>query len=186
MRANHRLKKILTWAIMSTVGVIAAPAPIMGGDLPIGALKADAYWKVQQHSTKRQLACLARNVYYEAGSEPFKGQLAVAQVTINRAHSSRFPDDICKVVSQSKNVGQQRVCQFSWYCDPSRNKNLIVSTTHSAYIAAKKVLIEGQRLPGLTRDTYFFHRHDIEVDPQWPRKFVAKIGDHVFYRPVKK
>lgn len=185
MRANHRLKTILTWAIMSIVGITAAPAPILGGDLPIGAYRADAYYKSYKASTNRQLACLARNVYYEAGNEPFKGQLAVAQVTLNRVNSGKFPNDICKVVSQSKTVGQQRVCQFSWYCDPSRNKNLIISKTNSAYIAAKQVLMEGRRLSSITWDTFFFHRHDVEVNPTWPRKFVAKIGDHVFYKPIQ-
>ena len=45
-----------------------------------------------------QLDCLARNIYHEAGSEPFEGKVAVAQVTINRAESGQFPSDICKVV----------------------------------------------------------------------------------------
>lgn len=184
MRANQRLKTILTWTIMSIVGLTAVPAPIMGGDLPQGVFKAEAYYKAAKASTNKQLACLARNVYYEAGNESFKGQLAVAQVTVNRMRSGKFPNDICKVVSQSKTVGNQRVCQFSWYCDPTRNKNLIISKTNSAYIAAKQVLLEGRRLSTITWDTFFFHRHDIEVNPVWPRKFVAQIGDHVFYRPV--
>ena len=50
-----------------------------------------------------QLDCLARNIYHEAGYEPFEGKVAVAQVTINRAESGEFPSDICRVVYQ-KNV----------------------------------------------------------------------------------
>ena len=51
----------------------------------------------------KQLECLARNIYFEAGGEPFEGKVAVAQVTINRANSGQFPNDICRVVYQ-KNV----------------------------------------------------------------------------------
>ena len=55
-----------------------------------------------------QLDCLARNIYHEAGSEPFEGKVAVAQVTINRTESGAFPSDICKVVYQ-KNVVYEKV-----------------------------------------------------------------------------
>ena len=43
---------------------------------------------------QKQLDCLARNIYHEAGYEPFEGKVAVAQVTINRSKSDKFPSDI--------------------------------------------------------------------------------------------
>ena len=49
---------------------------------------------------ERQLECLARNIYHEAGNEPFEGKVAVAQVTINRSESGMFPSDLCKVIYQ--------------------------------------------------------------------------------------
>ncbi len=52
---------------------------------------------------ERQLTCLAKNIYFEAASEPFEGKVAVAQVTINRSESGKYPSDICGVVYQ-KNV----------------------------------------------------------------------------------
>ena len=48
---------------------------------------------------ERQLECLSRNIYYEAANEPFEGKVGVAQVTLNRASSGKFPADICLVVS---------------------------------------------------------------------------------------
>jgi spore germination cell wall hydrolase CwlJ-like protein len=63
-----------------------------------------------------QLDCLARNIYHEAGYEPFEGKVAVAQVTINRAESGKFPSDICQVVYQKNIVYEKVLCQFSWYC----------------------------------------------------------------------
>jgi spore germination cell wall hydrolase CwlJ-like protein len=52
---------------------------------------------------QKQLDCLARNIYHEAGGEPFEGKVAVAQVTINRTENGAFPSDICQVVYQ-KNI----------------------------------------------------------------------------------
>ena len=60
------------------------------------------------------LMCLALNVYFEARNDTMVGQYAVAQVVINRVQSSKFPNDVCSVVKQSRNDG---TCQFSWYCD---------------------------------------------------------------------
>ena len=69
----------------------------------------------------KQLDCLARNIYYEAGGEPFEGKVAVAQVTVNRAASGQFPNDICRVVYQKNIVYDKVLCQFSWYCEgPAR------------------------------------------------------------------
>jgi len=65
----------------------------------------------------KQLECLARNIYYEAGNQPFEGKVAVAQVTINRAESGQFPKDICQVVYQKNVVYERVLCQFSWYCE---------------------------------------------------------------------
>ena len=69
-----------------------------------------------------QLDCLARNIYHEAGYEPFEGKVAVAQVTINRAESGEFPSDICRVVYQKNVVYEKVLCQFSWYCESASAK----------------------------------------------------------------
>lgn len=129
---------------------------------------------------ERQLACLARNIYHEAGNEPFEGKVAVAQVTINRAGAQGFPDDICQVVYQ-KNVFYERIiCQFSWYCNrESASKILNRDVYNESMEVAKKVLLEGFRLPGLTEALYF---HADYVKPGWKRERVAKIGRHIFYK----
>lgn len=61
----------------------------------------------------REVECLAKNIYYEAGSEPREGMLAVAQVTMNRVKSNEFPRSVCGVVYQQR----KGVCQFSWVCE---------------------------------------------------------------------
>lgn len=125
---------------------------------------------------ERQLACLARNIYYEAGSEPFEGQVAVAQVTLNRMTSGKFPDDVCEVVYQKNGT----LCQFSWYCSNPNNALKPISSAqfNESMEVAKKVLLEGFRLPSLNSALYF---HNTQVSPNWNRKRVAQIGGHIFY-----
>ena len=126
-----------------------------------------------------QLDCLARNIYHEAGSEPFEGKVAVAQVTINRTESGQFPSDICKVVYQKNVVYEKVMCQFSWYCQgPSAMKPMNGPIYTESMEVAKKVLLEGFRLPDLKNALYF---HGDYVQPGWNKKPVAKIGRHVFY-----
>jgi len=126
-----------------------------------------------------QLDCLARNIYHEAGSEPFEGKVAVAQVTINRSESGEFPSDICKVVYQKNIVYEKVMCQFSWYCQsPSAMKPMNGPMYTESMEVAKKVLLEGFRLPDLKKALYF---HGDYVQPGWNKKPVAKIGHHIFY-----
>ena len=128
---------------------------------------------------QQQLDCLARNIYHEAGSEPFEGKVAVAQVTINRTESGNFPSDICKVVYQKNVVYEKVMCQFSWYCaGPSAMKPMNGPMYTESMEVAKKVLLEGFRLPDLKNALYF---HGDYVQPGWNKKPVAKIGRHVFY-----
>jgi spore germination cell wall hydrolase CwlJ-like protein len=127
-----------------------------------------------------QLDCLARNIYHEAGYEPFEGKVAVAQVTLNRAESGQFPSDICKVVYQKNVIYEKVLCQFSWYCE---NASLKKPMNGPVYIesmeVAKKVLLEGFRLPSVKDALYF---HGDYINPGWKRERVAKIGRHIFYK----
>lgn len=128
----------------------------------------------------KQLECLARNIYYEAGGEPFEGKVAVAQVTINRANSGQFPNDICRVIYQKNVIYDKVVCQFSWYCEsPSglRPKNSAVYK--ESEMVARQVLLEGFRLPSLTNALYFHAKH---LNPKWNKERVAVIGGHIFYK----
>jgi hypothetical protein len=126
-----------------------------------------------------QLDCLASNIYHEAGYEPFEGKVAVAQVTINRAESGEFPSDICRVVYQKNIVYEKVLCQFSWYCDSASNKKPMNGPIYTESMeVAKKVLLEGFRLPDLKKALYF---HGDYVNPGWNKKPVAKIGRHIFY-----
>ena len=128
----------------------------------------------------KQLECLTRNIYYEAGNQPFEGKVAVAQVTINRAESGQFPKDICQVVYQKNVVYERVLCQFSWYCETAtmmRPKNSAVFK--ESEMVARQVLLEGFRLPSLKNALYF---HATHINPKWDREKVALIAGHVFYK----
>ena len=128
---------------------------------------------------QKQLDCLARNIYHEAGYEPFEGKVAVAQVTINRAESGSFPSDICQVVYQKNIVYERVLCQFSWYCDSASLKKPMNGPVYTESMeVAKKVLLEGFRLPSIKDALYF---HGDYINPKWGKKPVAKIGRHIFY-----
>jgi spore germination cell wall hydrolase CwlJ-like protein len=128
----------------------------------------------------RQLKCMTQNIYWEAASEPFEGKVAVAQVTMNRVADGRFASDVCGVVYQ-KNVFYDRVvCQFSWYCEGThRVRPVHPGLWQESEEVAKKVLLEGFRLPSMKQALYY---HADYVNPQWGKPKIDKIGRHIFYR----
>jgi spore germination cell wall hydrolase CwlJ-like protein len=129
---------------------------------------------------ERQLACLAKNIYYEAGNQPFEGKVAVAQVTINRTESGQYPSDICKTIYQKNIVYEKVLCQFSWVCDRDTTvKAINTANFKEAEEVAKKVLLEGFRLPSLKDAMYF---HGDYINPGWKRERITKIGNHIFYK----
>ncbi len=130
---------------------------------------------------ERHLDCLAQNIYHEAGSEPFEGKVAVAQVTLNRAESGRFPKDICAVVHQKNVFYEKVVCQFSWYCEAGGKNKPIRSREmyNESMEVAKKVLLEGFRLDIMKKAIYY---HADYVNPGWKKEKIGKIGRHIFYK----
>ncbi len=123
------------------------------------------------------LTCLALNVYHEARSEPLIGQLAVAEVTLNRVASSRYPDEVCDVVWQSR--------QFSWTHDGKSDKPKEPEAWAHAQAVAYIALNGMARVPELTSEV--LHYHADWVTPHWARgeQPVAHIGGHVFYEGIK-
>ena len=131
---------------------------------------------------ERQIDCLARNIYHEAGHEPFEGKVAVAQVTMNRASDSRFPSDVCGVVFQKNIFMEKVVCQFSWYCDSAVKLRPVNGPAYKeSYEVAKKVLLEGFRLDILKNAMYY---HADYVNPKWGKPKIGQIGRHIFYRDI--
>lgn len=128
----------------------------------------------------KQLDCLTKNIYHEAGNEPFEGKVAVAQVTMNRVESGRFGKDVCGVVYKKDNILGNIVCQFSWACTNVNNVKPIYSGLYKeSEEVAKKVLLENFRLSTMKEALYY---HADYVNPKWGKPKIAQIGRHIFYK----
>jgi len=143
----------------------------------------DNYQFVSVESVKKDLDCLALNIYREAGHEPFEGKVGVAQVTLNRVADSKFPNTVCGVVYEKTAVYSKVICQFSWYCDANhRNRKINQEAYADSYEVAKKVYLEGFKLPSLEPALYY---HADYVSPNWRLERITKIGAHIFYSGKK-
>lgn len=126
----------------------------------------------------RDQACLAQAIYYEARSETQRGQVAVAEVVMNRVRSRAYPNSVCAVVYQ----GSHRTtgCQFTFTCDGSLNRRPYGRAWERSQRVASAVLM-GYTRPVTNRAT---HYHTHAVNPIWNSGLVqtTSIGSHVFYR----
>lgn len=117
--------------------------------------------------SEAELTCLTRVILYEAGAESRAGQLAVAQVVLNRMRSGRFPRTICGVIHQRGQFSAIRGFQ------PPRGARW----NRARRIA--EAALEGERAPGIGSAMFF---HAAQVRPFRGRTRVARLGNHIFYR----
>jgi spore germination cell wall hydrolase CwlJ-like protein len=124
--------------------------------------------------------CLANAVYFEARGEAVRGQIAVAQVVMNRVFSPFYPNDVCGVVYQ--NANRHNACQFTFACDGIPD----IVTEPDAWERAKRIardMLDGKLwMPEVSKST---HYHAYWVHPDWinEMKKIYKLGVHTFYRP---
>jgi spore germination cell wall hydrolase CwlJ-like protein len=116
------------------------------------------------------LQCLAGAIYFESKGEPLTGQLAVAEVIINRAKSGRFPADVCAVVKQRG--------QFS-FVRGGQIPNISAGTAYRTAIAVAKVALADAWNSPAEKALYF---NTADRRPAGRVIKVASIGNHVFYR----
>lgn len=179
-------------ASFSTLQIIRAICFMIGLWVVISAVqfaidrRADSYYSSVPPTTmtarevQKHLTCLSRNIYWEAASEPFEGKVAVAQVTMNRMESGKFPDTVCDVVHQKTSFLNTVVCQFSWICEDAHKVKPIHQPLYKeSEEVAKMVMLEGFRLKGLEKALYY---HADYVHPKWNKEKITKIGHHIFYK----
>ena len=143
-----------------------------------------AYFNNLTADTKKQIECLAENIYFEAAHEPEQGKVAVAFVTLNRVKSKHFENDICGVVKQKAGG----VCQFSWYCEDrpkaiSQNR-LLTNSNNLLYNDIRNLAIyvyaNYEMINDPTKGALFYHAD--YVRPGWRNmEKTAVIGRHIFY-----
>jgi spore germination cell wall hydrolase CwlJ-like protein len=142
-------------------------------------LSSTAYTKEETNNFK----CLVEAIYHEARSEPFIGQLAVANVILERVNLAHFPNSICEVVHAGHrwkgNIIRNR-CAFSYFCDGkkewySMDKKAIDIAYDVASLAMQGVMVFSTL--GAT------HYHASYVAPSWSNHLerLEQIGTHIFY-----
>lgn len=174
-RWRHALR--LSWYVADKEPWIFAAVLVLIAAAFVFALRA-AY---AHRDDRRNLACLARNVYFEARGEPPAGQYAVAEVTMNRKASGRYPDTVCGVVYQ-KNwdpLRKRYVGAFSW-----TEFDTLPAPAGEQWFQAWEVaeaVYYGHEPPVLDGAMYF---HAVYIKPDWAKrkKPLARIGGHVFYK----
>jgi spore germination cell wall hydrolase CwlJ-like protein len=129
----------------------------------------------------RDLGCLAENIYHEARGEPLAGQVAVAEVVLNRVASEAFPDTVCEVVHERRFDALRRryVSAFSW-----TELETLRRPRGSAWQRAREIAtaVYDRREPPIVPVALYYHA--ARIDPGWAgeKQLVATIGNHIFYR----
>lgn len=128
----------------------------------------------------KQQKCLAEGIYFESRGEPVRGQIAVAQVILNRAFSGHYPSSVCGVVYQ--NAHRRLACQFTFACDRHPDVVRDQNAWQRAMAVARGTLDGKLWLPEVGKAT---HYHAYWVRPGWVRTMqkLHRIGVHTFYRP---
>lgn len=158
-------------------GLADGVATVEGGAIDWRAF-ADA-----QAAGDAQWQCLSEAIYFEARGEALVGQVAVAEVVLNRVESSAYPSSVCGVVRQGAG-GRLHACQFSYNCD---GRPEVIDEPEAFERAGK---IARRLLDGLPRALTggATHYHADHVRPRWSRRLerTAEIGDHQFYRKAEQ
>lgn len=149
---------------------------------------------------QKQLKCLATNIFYEAGSESEKGKQAVARVVMNRVKHGFAPNP-CSVIYQASTklipidteeyldndpiMKRVKLCQFSWVCESDRRPlNVNDPRYKQSERIAYNVLAYDSYKDVVPSTVLFFH--NLWVNPMWPYRKVAQIGNHIFYEKPKR
>jgi spore germination cell wall hydrolase CwlJ-like protein len=137
---------------------------------------------LDETSRAKEEKCLAEAIYFEARGEAVRGQMAVAQVVLNRAFSGKYPSTVCGVVYQNKH--RRFACQFSFACDRIPDVIREPEMWERAKTIAAEMLDGKLWLPEVGKAT---HYHAYWVHPSWVRQMtkLQRLGVHTFYRPRK-
>jgi spore germination cell wall hydrolase CwlJ-like protein len=161
-------------------GESIAPKGQVNADNQLEKTPAERLGLTDEKSRAKAEKCLAEVVYFEARGEAVRGQIAVAQVVMNRAFSGKYPNDVCGVVYQNKH--RHMACQFTFACDNYADVIREPDMWDRAKKIAKAMLDGLIWLPEVGKST---HYHAYYVHPSWVNEMTKmwKFGVHTFYRP---
>ena len=131
-----------------------------------------------------EIKCLATAIYFEARGEGVRGEMAIAQVILNRVKNPAYPKTICGVVYQ--NAKSYHRCQFSFACDGLSDTVAEKAAWREALKIARRIVSGGdESIAAEIGDSVSFH--NTGVFPQWANRMlrVDRIGHHIFYEPYR-
>ena len=133
------------------------------------------------------LMCLALNTYHEAKNQSMIGQVATAQVVMNRVADSRYHNTVCEVVKQGpkykgSDVPVRHKCQFSWFCDGKSDEPKRDSKEWRMAQEYARIVLSGRIVLDVTEGAT--HYHATYVKPSWAKTKTrtTRIESHIFYR----
>lgn len=145
----------------------------------------------EKEFSERDVECLALNSYYESRNQSLAGQIAVAQVVLNRVKSPRYPNTICEVIQQGptyinwkgNELPVRDQCHFSWWCDGKSDIPEDIVTYQKVLDTVTELLYTST--VDITEGST--HYHADYVEPDWSKVFekTVVIDDHIFYRDSK-
>jgi spore germination cell wall hydrolase CwlJ-like protein len=139
------------------------------------------YYNELDSESKKQVDCLARNIYFESVGEGVAGWLAVGMVTMNRVGHEYYPSTVCSVVHQKI----KHTYQFSWVKFQDTMKIRMPTIYHEILAIATELYQSHHITYDLTGGALFFH--SVSVNPGWSGVIKTKrIGRHIFYRSAKR
>ena len=178
MRKNILITTILTIAV-----ILGSTFTVLHGQ-ELMPLAVDVY--DLSPVAKKEVECLADNIYFESGAESKAGKIAVGLVTMNRVKHG-FENSVCGVVKQKTNS----TCQFSWWCEAKAKS---IALHKERYLSDKQwelyneirdialyVYMNHEIIKDNTKGALYYHAN--YVNPQWKLKKTVTIGNHIFYSP---
>jgi hypothetical protein len=145
----------------------------VGGVIDLSEIRS-----VKVGKRSKQWRCLTQALYFEARGENLLGQVAVAEVILNRVDSKSYPRSVCGVIQQGQS--KRNACQFSFICD-GKVEHIGDREAFEELGKVAWVMLEGKPRILTGKAT---HYHAASVLPRWAKRLVrtARIGDHIFYR----
>lgn len=181
--------------LLKTAVLISAFVPSIA--VPNSNVSKDVSKAEISKADKKQIDCLAANVFYEARSESKSGQELVALVTLNRVKDKSHPNDVCSVVTEKRKKKGRSICQFSWYCERGKDKKLHNNFLNKEkpenyeqiYYLSRKIYLNYEYNPRYRSKKSILMYHADYVKPSWDysklKKFVTE-GKHIFYEMKRK
>lgn len=170
-------KKLIIGAsmILSSLLIFTAVATtkVEAYQLPLSTVKYSQLSK----DTRKQVDCLAENIYHEAAYEPREGWMAVGFVTMNRVTSGDYASSVCGVVYQKTG----KTYQFSWVGMKNRLSKINYTVYNDILDLATLIYMNHRSLKDNTDGATFYHAE--YVNPRWKGVVkTKKIGQHIFYK----